>query len=329
MNKETSHFVISLDFELLWGVLDSRGEEYFESIEKVHIVIPKILKLFEKYQINCTWATVGAVMANDYDEFVKGGAVLQPSYINKTLSPYSSLAKLKLLNRKLLFGPDLVKQILESKGQELASHTYAHYYCLESGQTLDEFSSDLKAWRYMAEKYIDDKQGYSLVFPRNQFDSDSVKVCRDNGFKSYRGNPKHWAYTPSSRTTFDLHKRIFRLIDSYIPLSGSLGNKASLNTETGLINIPASLFFRPYNPTLKFFEKLKVWRFKYSLKKSAQSGEVFHLWWHPHNFSRNTEENLAQLEELFLYYKELRKKYGIQSANMHDIAELVISRGVI
>ena len=329
MNKETSHFLISLDFELLWGVFDSRGEDYFESIEKVHIVIPKILALFEKYQINCTWATVGAVMANDYDEFVKKRPVVQPGYINKTLNPYSRLPKLKLLNSKLLFGSGLVKQIVESQGQELASHTYSHYYCLENGQTPDEFSSDLKAWRHMAKKFIDDRQRYSLVFPRNQFDSVSIKVCKDNGVKSYRGNPKHWAYTPNSRNTFDLHKRIFRLFDAYIPLSGSLSNQADLNAETGLINIPASLFFRPYNSRFKFFENIKVWRLKYSLKKTAQSGKIFHLWWHPHNFSKNTENNLAQLEELFIYYKELSKKYGMKSANMHDIAELVLSKGVI
>lgn len=315
----SSHFVISLDFELLWGVIDSRGEEYYESIEKVHVVIPKILELFGKYQINCTWAMVGALMADNYDEFIRKSPVLQPSYNNKGLSPYFNLDKLKLLNKKLLFAPDLIKQIVATQGQELASHTYSHYYCLENGQTPEEFSSDLRAWSCMAEKYIEDKQNHSLVFPRNQFGSEVLKVCKDNGIKTYRGNPEHWAYKANSRSSFDLHKRIFRLLDTYLPLSGSLGSEVAKDIETGLFNIPASLFFRPYNSKLKILERFKIWRIKYSLEQSAKNNKIFHLWWHPHNFSTNTSKNLEQLVEILEFFKVVQIKYGMKSSSMFDV----------
>ncbi|MFP3339900.1 hypothetical protein R0J91_18120, partial [Micrococcus sp. SIMBA_131] len=57
----TSAFVLSLDFELLWGVYESRGSEYYPAIENVFKVVPNLLGLFEKYGISCTWATVGAL----------------------------------------------------------------------------------------------------------------------------------------------------------------------------------------------------------------------------------------------------------------------------
>ena len=39
------NFVISLDFELFWGVKDSKTlSEYRENLEQVHTVIPKTLE---------------------------------------------------------------------------------------------------------------------------------------------------------------------------------------------------------------------------------------------------------------------------------------------
>ena len=60
MKSLKSIVVISLDFELLWGVFDKvdykEKETYFKNTRKV---IPKILDLFSENDIHCTWATVG------------------------------------------------------------------------------------------------------------------------------------------------------------------------------------------------------------------------------------------------------------------------------
>ena len=53
-------FIISLDFELLWGVRDKRTKEtYGQNILGVQEVIPQLLDLFDKYDITATFATVG------------------------------------------------------------------------------------------------------------------------------------------------------------------------------------------------------------------------------------------------------------------------------
>ena len=53
-------FVISLDFELIWGVRDKRTiQSYGENLRGVHQAIPRLLNLFDQYKIKGTFATVG------------------------------------------------------------------------------------------------------------------------------------------------------------------------------------------------------------------------------------------------------------------------------
>ena len=66
---------------------------------------------------------------------------------------------------------------------------------------------------------------------------------------------------------------------------------------------------------------LKVHRIKRRMLHAAKNGLTFHLWWHPHNIGIRTAEHMAQLEEIFRYYAELKKKYGMESRNMREAAE--------
>jgi hypothetical protein len=316
LNK--GEFVLSLDFELLWGVMDSRGAEYHPQIKEVHAVIPQLLTLFEKYKIACTWATVGFLLADNSEDLTEKKPVTIPKYSNDTLNPYSCWDQVIKNDTKLIFAPDMVKQILKTPNQELASHTFSHYYCLEEGQYLSDFEADLKAMNEISKGY--NVQMKSLVFPRNQFKSSYLKACLNAGLIAYRGNPDHWAYRASNVEKQTPLKRIFRLLDAYIPISGSQRQKIKKNEESGMINIPASLFLRPWSNRLSCFEFIRLWRIKWSMKQAAKKGGIFHLWWHPHNFSKNTQNNLIFLEKIFLHYQTLNRQYGFKSSSMIDVA---------
>ncbi|MBK9533038.1 MAG: hypothetical protein IPO42_14830 [Chitinophagaceae bacterium] len=59
-SDNTGTFVISLDYELLWGVWDVTSiDKYGEHILGVKKVIPALLNLFDAYHIRSTFATVG------------------------------------------------------------------------------------------------------------------------------------------------------------------------------------------------------------------------------------------------------------------------------
>lgn len=47
--------------------------------------------------------------------------------------------------------------------------------------------------------------------------------------------------------------------------------------------------------------------------KAAQAQAFYHLWWHPHNFGKHIDKNLAMLEELLSYHQELRKQYDFKA----------------
>ena len=67
---EEPKFVISLDFELHWGVFDKFGDRYNENILGARAAIPKILALFRTHKVYATWATVG-LLFNESDEDYK------------------------------------------------------------------------------------------------------------------------------------------------------------------------------------------------------------------------------------------------------------------
>ena len=52
------------------------------------------------------------------------------------------------------------------------------------------------------------------------------------------------------------------------------------------------------------------------MKYAAKNNEVFHLWWHPHNFGSNMEENFYNLEEILKEYTKLNNKYDFKSSTM-------------
>ena len=50
------------------------------------------------------------------------------------------------------------------------------------------------------------------------------------------------------------------------------------------------------------------------------------MWWHPHNFGRETEANLAALDRLLAHFERLQGEYGMISLSMADCG--ANSRGV-
>jgi hypothetical protein len=56
------------------------------------------------------------------------------------------------------------------------------------------------------------------------------------------------------------------------------------------------------------------------MRKAAQAGRLYHLWWHPHNFARSTEENFSQLHRLLEFFAKLRGRYGMETLTMGEAA---------
>lgn len=309
-------FTISLDFELYWGVRDKRDiESYKQNLGGVYTVIPKILELFIKYNIHATWATVGFLFFKDFNELKKYLPDELPCYEKKELSAYEYLDSDNPKDLKYHFAKELIHTIKQTAYQEIASHTFSHFYAREQNAAKNSFQSDARAYKKLAKD--ENMMINSIVFPRNQIDQDNLKVLKDVGIEIYRGNPTHWAYKDGDIEK-SFFKRVFRFIDTYVNLSGYHTSLPKKNDD--LTEVKSSMFFRPYSKKFSLLEGLKLKRIKNAMTYAAKKKQNFHLWWHPHNFGINQDENLKNLEEILLHFKFLQSKYGMKSLNMQELA---------
>jgi hypothetical protein len=312
--------VISLDFEIYWGVRDAvKLTEYKAELFGVQKVIPLLLEMFAKYHINATFATVGFLFFNNKEELIYNLPEKKPQYFNSNLSPYAGHFNLVGENEEkdpFHFGSKLIQQIKDA-GQEIASHTFSHYYCLEKGQTTEDFLCDLSSAKKIAEK--NDIVLKSFVFPRNQYNKAYLDICKEMGFTSFRGNEKSWLFSSKSHGKGTFFRRPFRLLDSYINLSGDNCYSPEEMKKNDPFNIASSRFLRPYDKKLKSFENLRLKRITDSMTHAAKHGLTFHLWWHPHNFGIDMQENFSFLEKILIHFSELNMKYNFESASMRQL----------
>lgn len=312
-----SNLIVSLDFELFWGMQDCHAlDEYQDHVLGGRQAIPQLLELFQKHGIHATWATVGFQFANDYQELQQYFPKLRPTYKNPALSTYRCFGKIgnNEAEAPCFYAPSLIKKISESEGQEIGSHTFSHYYCREAGQTTKQFAADMEAALSLAKAH-----GYpltSVVLPRNQCTAEHVDVLRKLGFKAYRDEENDWIH---EKITYGPLLRGLRLADVYIPLTGYGGYQPK--NENGIINLVGSRMYKPFFKPLVLLEGLKIHRIKRQMLHAAKKGLTFHLWWHPHNIGVRTEYHLKQLEEIFSFYDKLKEKYGMRSLNMREAAK--------
>ncbi len=314
-------FIVSLDFELNWGVHDVfTKEQYGENILGVRQAIPKILSLFRQYDIHATWATVGMLCFSDKKTLIDHFPTLLPTYVDQNFSPFGKMCDVgdHEDNDYYHFGESLVCEIVKVPHQEIGTHTFSHFYCLENGQNADQFKADIQAAKNIpCLKNLNIK---SLVFPRNQTNRSYLTICKQMGIEAYRGNEQSRFYHASGYKGRNKMKRLIRLIDCYVNLTGHHTFKIQQVDLNCPINIQSSRFLRPYHPNLKAFEQLRLNRIIKGIEHAAKRGEVYHLWWHPHNFGKYTDENIAFLEKILHHVADMRERYGMQSMNMGEAA---------
>lgn len=140
--------LVSLDFELFWGVQDRHTyDDYGQNVLGGRKAVPRLLEILKKHNIHCSWATVGMMFAENKQELIdySPSEALRPHYENTVLSPYRILDDIgdNEAEEPYFYGKSLIDLIAKYPNQEIASHTYSHYYARENGQNLEEFKDVL------------------------------------------------------------------------------------------------------------------------------------------------------------------------------------------
>lgn len=317
----SGRLVVSLDFELMWGVRDHRTvSEYGDAVLGVRQALPGLLRLFDRYGVKATWATVGLLFARNRKEMLGYYPDVQPEYRNTSLSPLASIREQIGENEAAdphHYGRSLVDQVLQSGRHEVATHTYTHYYCLEAGQSIQAFEADLAS--AIAISSDAGVRPRSIVFPRNQMTADHVAAAGRLGIPVFRGNPTSFMYHARPEEDNNPLVRGLRLMDACVPIAGRMSYRAPFRVA-GCIDARASRFFRPYSPRLGKFNDWHVRRIVREMEEAAREGEIYHLWCHPHNFGRHTQTQLARLETILQAFRGLQETHGMRSLTMTESA---------
>lgn len=316
-------FVISLDFELHWGVRDhSSVEAYKENLLGAREVVPALLTRFRQRELHATWATVGLLFAKSRQEALSHAPTARPPYANTCLDAYGELeaAGIDEAADPFHFAGSLVDEIAKTPHQELGTHTFSHYYCLEAGPSVRHFEADIASAQAIGARYGTVTR--SIVFPRNQFDAPHLAALKRAGTVAFRGNPSAWFWAAHAAADETPVSRALRLADAYAP-TGWGEDVVAHRDRSGLINVPGTRFLRPWTPSFAKFERLKLLRLRSEMARAAKRGTLFHLWWHPHNFGRYPAQNLAMLDGILDTFDELRSRYRMESLTMSEAAAQV------
>jgi peptidoglycan/xylan/chitin deacetylase (PgdA/CDA1 family) len=327
-SQTSGGLVISLDFELQWGVRDIKrlNATQREILLATRAGVPRLLDLFDEFSIHATWATVGLLFAHSKKEAEAFRPKRWPNYKDVRLQPYLETTGDDERSDPFHFAPSLISMIAERKGQEIASHSFSHYYCMEPGQTGEDFEADLQSAVAIAAN-----SGYKLrsyVFPRNQANPAYLPYLEKAGIWSYRGTePVATKMAYSFAEQRHPHKRLARLVDSFVNVDGFQTFKWP--GYSSLTSVPSSRYLRAYRPVFSPFERWLIERIQTAMTHAAQTGEIYHLWWHPEDFATNYDRNLRLLRHVLEIFQECRDRYGMTSLSMADVVSNTMKEQLI
>jgi hypothetical protein len=319
--------VLSLDFELHWGVRDHTAPDasYRRNLLGGRTAVRRMLERFVDAGAAATWAAVGLLFAATRAEREAHAPAVRPRYHAPRLSPYAEPAGEGEADDPLHYAATLVEAIRDAPRQEVATHTFSHFYCLEPGQDREAFRADLaSAVSIAAARGV---RLESIVFPRNQHNPSYDDLLLAAGIRCYRGNPAAWMYRPVNGRGDSLRMRGARLLDLHLPVAGPHAVPWNrIPQASGLCNVPASRFLRPCAPGRSSLDALRLRRIRGEMEGAARRGDVYHLWWHPHNFGEHPDLNLAFLDRVLDHHARCRDRYGMRSLTMAEAARAAGAR---
>lgn len=287
--------VFSADIELSWGWRYEKNiREYLEKGQRERKNLPRILEMFEFYDIPVTWATLGHLFLHDCvrgENNLPHSDMPRPQYFTNKFwhfrhgdwydhDPCSSVE-----HAPEWYAPDLIQKILQSKiKHEVACHSFSHADFSDENCSVDLADAEIKKCMQLAQNFGVKLE--SMVFPGNL--AGNFKVLKENDFICYR-----------KRTEFEIDTPFM--------------------DKNGLIAIPFSINLDrdPYGWSKDFH--------LYMTKKYVQSAKknklICHFWFHPSMDNWYLEHVLPKVLE---YVSDQSKYKNIEVMTMKELAILAM-----
>lgn len=279
---QKSGLIISIDFELDWGYRNCANPLTENEVSKG---LDALIALLNKRGIKSTWAIVGQLFAKTTNQ--KDNTKTRLKWINK-----------KLKNNELV---------------EIGSHTFNHIFCEEIACELIE--KDFLLMNNV--KTFNTKNIKTIVFPRNQYSKANLDLIKKLGYTHYRSVLDKWYLKTNKYTNESIFKRTLIRICDMVPFN----RDAIINSSNSLTSISDSRFFRFFPNSLLggFISRIYLMILKYELRQCINRGNLYHIWFHPHNIIKRPH-GLIVLDAFLNYFEKLRlDKPEVSSFKFTDI----------
>jgi peptidoglycan/xylan/chitin deacetylase (PgdA/CDA1 family) len=281
-------FIISADFEMAWAWRYTKtGAKYLDKARTERSNFPKIIDLFDKYNIPITFATVGHLFLESCEKEDHDWMARIPHFDDHWKfnngdwfdhDPCSNYKK-----DPEWYAPDLIQMIINARpNHEIGTHTFTHIDFTYKNCPPMVANDEIKACIEAAKPF--DIQIKSLVFPGGTWGN--IEALKKHGIEIYRNNLNY---------------------DLAYPWRDSLG--LLVTNSSGSLEHDLE-----YGWTSKYF----INRIKNTIDKAIKTNTIAHFWFHP-------SLHYYFLEEIFpiiLEYASNRRNDGdLWIGTMADISK--------
>jgi peptidoglycan/xylan/chitin deacetylase (PgdA/CDA1 family) len=309
-------FILSLDFELIWGTLDLFGTKgYAAACRAERAIIPRLLELLAAHRVSATWCVVGHLFLDrcgpwegrPHPEVVRPRHAWQPAdWLGQ--DPGGDEA-----SQPLFFGRGLVEAVRACAApQEIGAHSFSHVIYGDAGCSREAAESDLAACVSAARALGLELR--SFAFPRNRVGH--LDLLPRWGFTSFRGPGPRWYEREESPGWRARLAHLFDVVRAAAPPT-----VLPERSPEGLWNIPGSMIHFPMHGVRRLVPvSRRVARAVKGLDAAAREARIFHLWFHPTNLADRADAMLAGLDSILGHASRLRSQGRLEVLPMCELA---------
>ena len=314
---ERGVFVLSLDFELIWGTLDLFGPQGFRracEIERAQVV-DRLLALLAEFEVPATWCVLGHLFLERCQP-VAGVAhpeIPRPAHAWRPGDWFADDSGGDEATRPLFYGRSLVEKIRACPTpQEIGGHSFSHVIFGDAGCSRATAEAELKASLAAAAEL-----GLTLrsfAFPRNSVGH--LDLLQQNGFTCFRGPGPAWYERDDAPGPIG---RLAHLWD--VARAAPPPGVRPVPALPGLWNIPGSMIYFPTHGVRRLVPiERRVRRAEAGLAAAARDRSVFHLWFHPTNLADHPDPMFAGLRAIFARARALAERGELELVAMGALA---------
>ena len=300
-------FTVSLDFELAWGTRGRRKAGFLEPYyDGTRQAIDGLLCLCERYEVQATWAVVGALLLGtaqedekhpwlgnaEFDDVPPGNAVTHPRW----------------------YAEDVLEKIRScAVEQEIACHTLTHRFVDAGPAGKAAFACELDQSIALFDQLCLPRP-VTFIYPKAQMGH--FDLLQKKGFKCFRGPEPGWFESLPGT----IPSALVRFADARLGWCPQVGFPKQ--SEDGLWVIPSSQFYSPKMSVGRYVSiNARVAKARKGLDAAARGQMVYHLWTHPFNLGCDIQELLSGLERIFRHAAKLRDQGRLEVLSMDNLTD--------